>query len=142
MERSADDSDWQPLGIEDFHLPFLILGAFCSIGLLVNLWELLISPDNFYIKKYKLVLCGLTGCLYVTCVNLSVFTISVVQNVGEMDLETEWSLGYAIDWEKAESRKEIAFAILGFGAVTSYLFIVACLVKCLGFPTTFHYNSR
>ena len=127
------------MGLEDFHLQFLILGAFCSIGLLVNLWELLISPDNFYIKKYKLVLCGLTGCLYVTCVNLSVFTILVVKKVGELDLETELAIGYTIDWEMAESRKEIAFAILGFGAVTSYLFIVGCLVKYLGF-SIFHFN--
>ena len=110
----------------DFHLPFLILGAFCSIGLLVNLWELLISPDNFYIKKYKLVLCGLTGCLYVTCVNLSVFTILAVKN------DEDGVMGYTIDWELVDQRKEIVYAILGFGAVTSYLFIVGCLVKCVG----------
>ena len=70
----------------------------------------------------------------------------MVKNDGEMDLDTEWVIfgvknDYTIDWEMADKKREIAYAILGFGAVTSYLFIVACLVKCLDFPT-FHYNLR
>ena len=120
-EWSPDDSDLQPLGIEDFQLQFIFLGGFCSIALLINLGELLLSPDNFYMKKYKLVLCGLAGCLYVACVNLGVFLILVLTN----DLE--------INWELAEGRKDVAFTILGFGAVTSFLFTIGCLVKYLGF---------
>ena len=109
------------LGIVHFQLQFLILGAFCSFALIVYLGELLASPDHFYIKKYKLCFCGLSGCLYVTCINLGVLTATLIRS----DLE--------INWAMAEIRKETAYVILGYGAVTSYLFIIGCLIKYLGF---------
>ena len=101
-------------------LPFLILGATCSYALLVYLGELLASPDHFYIKNYKLCLCGLLGCLYVSFVDLGVLVVTFLGN----DLE--------IDWVKAEGKKDTAYAIIGYGAVTSYLFMIGCLVKYIG----------
>jgi len=60
----SDDEDNQELktmGLIDFQLQYILLGAFCSYALLVYLGELLISPDHFYIKNYKLGFCGLLG---------------------------------------------------------------------------------
>ena len=53
-------------------------------------------------------------------------------------MESEWVIfgvknDYTIDWEMMEKRKDIAFAILGCGAFISYLYIIGCLVKHLGF---------
>ena len=39
---------------------------------------------------------------------------------------------FKIDWELAENRILRAYAILGYGGATSYLFIIGCLVKYLG----------
>ena len=39
---------------------------------------------------------------------------------------------FEIDWEVAVNRKVLAYLLWGYGAVTSYLFIVGCLVKYLG----------
>lgn len=122
QEHPHDEPDEELLllGIKDLQQPLLMLGGYCTVGLIIYLGELLISPDSFYIKKYKLAFCGLMGCVYVTSLNLSIYTI---QNLGS-DLE--------INWEIAEERKEFAYVILGYGIGTSYLFIVGCLVKCLG----------
>ena len=122
---SDDQTEMEPLGIEDFQLQFLALAAFCSIGLIVNLGELLVSQDTFYLSGYRLVLCGLVGCLSVTCLNIGVFVSLVVKD----DL--------SIDWKLAASRKTIAYGICGFGAVTSLVFIVGCLIKYLGLYLVF-----
>ena len=123
--RPTDDqTELEPLGIEDLQLQFLAFAAFCSIGLIVNLGELLVSPDTFYLSGYRLVLCGLVGCLSLTCINIGVFLSLVVKN----DL--------TIDWKLAASRKTILYGILGCGAVTSLLFTVGCLIKYLGLSLT------
>jgi len=40
--------------------------------------------------------------------------------------------GLEIDWVMAERREITAYAIIGFGAITSYFFIIGCLIKYLG----------
>ena len=129
QEHPYDEPDEELLllGIKDLQQPLLMLGGYCTVGLIIYLGELLISPDSFYIKNYKLAFCGLIGCLYVTFLNLSIYAI---QNLGS-DLE--------INWETAEERKDSAFAILGFGIGTSYFFIVGCLVKYLGEEQLFEF---
>ena len=37
-----------------------------------------------------------------------------------------------IDWKLGVENKAYAYAMLGFGAVTSYIFIVGCLIKYIG----------
>ena len=78
------------------------------------------SPDNHVVKKYSLIFSGLLACLYVTGLNLFIFTILAMTN----DLK--------IDWELAESRILRAYAILGYGGAMSYLFLIGCLVKYIG----------
>ena len=78
------------------------------------------SPDNHVVKKYSLIFSGLLACLYVTGLNFFIFTILTMTN------------DFDIDWELAGSRKSKAYGILGYGAVTSYLFIISCLVKYFG----------
>ena len=62
--------------------------------------------------------------------NLGFFALLAMNN----DLE--------INWELAVSRQKIALTILGFGAVTSHLFTIGCLVKFLGFPEFFFQNRH
>ena len=108
------------MGLSELFMPLLILGLFCSIALPLTLGELLMSPDNHIVKKYSLVFSGLLACLYVTGLNLFIFTIVTMTN------------DFKIDWELAENRILKAYAILGYGGATSYLFLIGCLVKYFG----------
>ena len=108
------------MGLSELFMPLLILGLFCSIALPLTLGELLMSPDNHIVKKYTLVFSGLLACLYVTGLNLFIFTIVTMTN------------DFKIDWELAENRMSRAYAILGYGGATSYLFLIGCLVKYFG----------
>ena len=120
------DSNWPGLGIEDCYFQFLLLVPGCSIGLLLYLWELLTSPDNFFKSKYRLVLCGLTGSLSITCMNIVCVSVRAIQG-------SNWD-DWTIIEEEVESTRTRAYLILGFGAVSSYFFTIGCLVRFLGFP--------
>ena len=37
-----------------------------------------------------------------------------------------------IDWRQGVERKAFAYAMIGYGAVMSYIFIVGCLIKFIG----------
>ena len=124
-DDKLDDKDWLPMDLSELFMPLLVLGLFCSIALPLTLGELLMSPDNHIVKKYSLVFSGLLACLYVTGLNLFIFTIVTMTN------------DFKIDWELAENRILRAYAILGYGGATSYLFIIGCLVKYFGIFFTF-----
>ena len=49
---------------------------------------------------------------------------------------------FDIDWELAGSRKSKAYGILGYGSVTSYLFIIGCLVKYFGILQTYKLKTH
>ena len=108
------------MDLSELFMPLLTLGLFCSIALPLTLGELLMSPENHLVKKYSLVFSGLLACLYVTGLNFFIFTIVTMTN------------DFKIDWELAENRMLRAYAILGYGGATSYLFIIGCLVKYFG----------
>ena len=125
------------MGLGDLQLPFLLLIAYCSVALLVYLGELLVSPSHFYIREYKLVFCGLLGCLSVTFVNLCLFMALLFRSEGEQDWVIAWDVfgiktEREINWELGVENKAYAYAMLGYGAVTSYIFIVGCLIKYIG----------
>ena len=119
-DDKLDDKDWLPMDLSELFMPLLTLGLFCSIALPLTLGELLMSPDNHIVKKYTLVFSGLLACLYVTGLNLFIFTIVTMTN------------DFKIDWELADNRILRAYAILGYGGAMSYLFIIGCLVKYFG----------
>ena len=113
------------MDLSQLFMPLLLVGLFCSIALPLTLGELLMSPDNHVVKKFSLIFSGLLACLYVTGLNFFIFTILTMTN------------DFDIDWELAGSRKSKAYGILGYGAVTSFLFIIGCLVKYFGILRTF-----
>ena len=124
-DAKLEGKDWVPMDLSELFMPHLIMGLFISIALPLTLGELLMSPDNHVVKKYSLIFSGLLACLYVTGLNFFIFTILTMTN------------DFDIDWELAGSRKSKAYGILGYGAVTSYLFIIGCLVKYFGILRTF-----
>ena len=115
-----DDDCWEPLQLGDFALPHLYLGVYSVCTILAFLKELLTGPEHPDVKGYGLVFCGLFFSLLFTLFNLYLFIVLSMKNSFEIDLEV------------AVNRKVLAYILWGYGAVTSYLFIVASLVKYLG----------
>ena len=115
-----DDDCWEPLELGDFALPHLYLGVFSVYALLVFLKEVLTGPEHHFVKGYRLVYYGLLIALFFNLFNLYLFIVLSMNN------------DFDVDWVKAFNRKGSAYMLWGYGAVTSYLFIVGCLVKYLG----------
>ena len=115
-----DDDCWEPLELGDFALPHLYLGVFSVYALLVFLKEVLTGPEHHFVKGYRLVYYGLLIALFFNLFNLYLFIVLSTEN------------NFEVDWEVAVNRKGLAYALWGYGAVTSYIFIVGCLVKYLG----------
>ena len=115
-----DDDCWEPLQLGDFALPHLYLGVYSVCAMLVFLKELLTGPEHHFVKGYRLVYYGLLITLLFTLFNLYLFIVLSTKN------------NFEIDWEVVVNRKVLAYLLWGYGAVTSYLFIVGCLVKYLG----------
>ena len=117
---ALDGDCWEPLQLGAFALPHLYLGVYSVCTILAFLKELLTCPEHPYIKGCRLVFYGLSSTLLFTLFNLYLFTVLSMNN------------SFEIDWEVAVNRKLLAYMLWGYGAVTSYLFIVGCLVKYLG----------
>ena len=114
------EPDWVPLKVKEMFVPYFVLGLYCNFAVLILLWDLLVSrvTETYRIEKYSLVFCGLVECLSMTCLNLLFFCLTSVTN--------------NFEWRLNESGKWKAYAILGYGAVTSVLFLMGCLVKYFG----------
>ena len=124
-----DDNCREPLQLGDFALPHLYLGVFSVCAMLVFLKELLTGPKHHFVKGYRLVYYGLLTTLLFTLFYLYLFTVLSMKN------------SFEIDWEVAVNRKVLAYMLWGYGAVTSYLFVVGCLVKYLGI-LVFHFSIQ
>ena len=109
------DGQMIELKIDIFRLQYPIIGAFCSVALVVNLFELLLSSYN----HCKLTFLGFISSILVTCVNLLIFSTFIITN----DLE--------IDWKTAANNKWVASAILGFGATTYLFYLSFAIIKSL-----------
>ena len=126
-ECFLDDDCWEPVELGDFALPHLYLGVFSVCTMLVFLKELLTGPEHHFVKGYRLVYYGLLVTLFFNLFNLYLFIVLSTKHNFDENMEN-----FEVDWEVAFDRKELAYWLWGYGVVTSYFFIVGCLVKYLG----------
>ena len=127
---------------DHFQCMFLIMGCLLSVQLLVLLLDILSNPTYGFLK---LMLAGLFSCLLFTLVNIFFFSTSLwtprtreteerKDNWGEIasPAKTITTGEYDINMEILVNNKTVAFAILGYGAVTSFIFIFVAMIKNLG----------
>ena len=121
---------------------FLIMGCFVTLWLLVLLWDML-NNSNF--GFFKLMIPGLFACSVFTAANSYCFatTLSKPKTVdygkGEIFLDDD-----ELNVEKFVKHRTVALAILGYGAVTSVIFIFIGLMRSIGkdhfIPTIYFYR--
>ena len=115
---------------EHFQCMFMIVGCIFSVQLIVLLWDILTNPSFGFLK---LMLAGLFACLLFTFVNLYFFSTvlwtPIFVDYGKVDIFRE---DYEMNEEKMVNNKMVAFAILGYGAVTSFIFIFVAMMRSLG----------
>ena len=85
--------------------------------LVIALWELL---NNEKFKFVWLMAAGLFACFYTTCCNLFFFSTVLA------------TFDYGIDRSVLVSNKEVPMVILGFGTVTSVVFLFIAMIKTIG----------
>ena len=150
--EAGEDFDSSPRIIEPDHFQclFLIIGVIHSVGLVVLLWDILTAPPTIQPldsvdpqsrkdqydpnnQFYSLMLAGLSACLLFTLFNLFLSSTALWKPVtidnGKGDIFTG---EYEYDMEMLVNNKTVAFAILGYGAVTSFIFIFIAMMRSLG----------
>ena len=94
----------------------------------------------------SLMLAGLSACLLITCVNLYLFSTTFLwmpktreteerqDNWGRIASPAKeiFTENYETDMEILVNNKTVAFAIIGYGAVTSFIFIFIAMMRSLG----------
>ena len=138
------DFDSTPRIIEPDHFQclFLIMGCLFSIWLIVALFDILTNSDFGFLK---LMLAGLFACLMITFYNLFLFSTAlyspITRHTEERIDRSGWIAspaksiftgGFEMNEEKFVNNKEVAFVILGYGAVTSLIFIFLAMMRSLG----------
>ena len=138
------DYDSSPRIIEPDHFQcmFMIVGCIFSVQLIVLLWDILTNPSFGF---FNLMLAGLFACLLITFVNLYFFSTALWTPIIRETKEKKTKFGeiaspansiytgdYEMNVEKLVNNKTVAFAILGYGAVTSFIFIFVAMIKSLG----------
>ena len=119
---------------EHFQCLFMIMGFIMSLGLIVLLWDILTNP---YYKFYSLMIAGLSACLLITFANLYFFSTALLtpitreSTVGTRTFDILTG-EYEINMEMLVNNRMVAFAILGYGAVTSLIFIFIAMIRSLG----------
>ena len=131
---------------------FLIMGFIFSLWLIAILFDILTNADFGF---FKIMLSGLLACVLVTSVNLFFFSTSLLTHITYDTSERLYldpndlyykiatpartiSTGeYEYNMEMLVNNKTVALAILGFGAVTSFIFIFVAMMRSLGnsFPS-------
>lgn len=128
---------------DHFQCMFLIMGCIFSVQLIVLLWDILSNPSFGFVK---LMLAGMFACLLFTFVNLFFFSTSLLTPITYDTPERRYQYQYKIatpartistgdfeyNIEMLVNNKLVAFAILGFGAVTSFIFIFLAMIRSLG----------
>ena len=142
--EAGGDFDSTPRIIEPDHFQclFLIMGCIFSIKLIVLLLDILTNPSFGFLK---LMVAGLFACLLFTFVNLYLFSTALWTPITRETEERTDKWGeiaspaktittgeYDINMEILVNNKTVAFAILGYGAVTSFIFIFVAMIKNLG----------
>ena len=126
------DFDCSPRIIEPEHFEcmFMIMGCIFSVHLIVLLWDILTNPSFGFLK---LMLAGVFACLLITFVNLYFFSTALLTPITFDNGKGEIFMGdYEYDMEKLKNNKTVALAILGFGAVASFIFIFVAMMRSLG----------
>ena len=127
---------------DHFQCLFLIMGFIYSAGLIVLLWDIL---SNKKLGFFKLLISGLFACLLITIGNLFFFstvlwtpitfdTLEKFDKWGEIAIpaRTIRTGEYEFDIDILVNNKTVAFAIMGYGAVTSFIFIFAAMMRSIG----------
>ena len=131
---------------------FLIMGFIFSLWLIAILVDILTNADFGF---FKIMLSGLLACVLVTSVNLFFFSTSLLTHITYDTLPRFKTDSFGLQYEIATpvrtistgkyeynmemlvNNKTVALAILGFGAVTSFIFIFVAMMRSLGnsFPS-------
>ena len=147
-----DSFSQSPLILEPDHFQcmFLIIGCIFSVQLIVLLWDILSSPRLGF---FSLMFAGMFACLMITSVNLFFFSTSLWTPITYDTPDRKYNDSsvlffysrervvsgraittgeYEYDWKTLVKNKAVAFAILGYGAVTSFIFIFFTTIRSLG----------
>ena len=148
-----DSFSHSPIVIEPEHFQslFLIMGILHSIGLIFLLWDILSNPSSEF---FKLMITGLIACLLITIGNIIFFSTTLWTPITRETKERLYYKGlytrigtparkistgeYYINIDILVNNKTVANVILGYGAVTSFIFIFIAAIRSLGkegFPT-------
>ena len=115
---------------DHFQSLFLITGSLFSFALIALLVDILTNSSFGF---FKIMPAGIIGCLLITSNNLFLFSTSlwkpVTVDYGQGDL---FMGEYEIDMEMLVKHKTVADGILGYGAVTSFIFIFVAMMRSLG----------
>ena len=125
---------------EHFQGIFAFMGILYSVGLIAILWDLLINPSY---KFCSLMIAGLVSCLLVTITNLILFSSVLVTPITYESYNPNKISGryqYAeittetleLKFDKYKNNEIVALAIVGYGAVTSFIFIFLAMIRSLG----------
>ena len=119
---------------EHFQCLFMIMGFIMSLGLIVLLWDILSNP---YYKFYSLMIAGLSACLLITSANFYFFSTALLTPIKRESTSGTRTFDiltgeYEINMEILVNNKMVAFAILGYGALTSFIFIFVAMMRSLG----------
>ena len=130
-EAGSDfDSTSRVIEPDHFVCAFLIMGFVHSLALIVLLLDIL---TNSRMGFFKLMLGGLFACGLVTSVNLYFFDTSIWKAITVDYGRGELFTGeYAYDMEAFLRNATYCLAILGYGAVTSFIFIFVAMMRSLG----------
>ena len=139
------DFDSTPRIIEPDHFQcmFMIMGCIFSVKLIFLLWDILTNPSFGF---FKLMFAGIFACLLITFNNLYLFSTTFLWTpITRETEERKDKLGrlaspaksiftgdYEMNEEILANNKTVAFAILGYGAVTSFIFIFVAMIRSLG----------
>ena len=148
------DFDSTPRNIEPNHFQcmFLIMGCIFSLQLLVLLYDIL---TNTSLSFLNIMLAGLFACLLITSVNLFFFSTALWTPITRKTEERKdkWddvvspakkitTGDYEINRKILVNNKTVALAILGYGAVTSLIFIYIAMMRSLGKSYFFFYEKN
>ena len=115
---------------DHFQGMFLIMGCFVTLWLIVLLWDMLNNPNFGF---FKLMIPGLFACALFTAANSYFFSTTlwkpVFKDFGKGDI---FMADYEFNVEKFVKHRTVALAILGYGALTSVIFIFIGLMRSIG----------
>ena len=125
---------------EHFQGIFAFMGILYSVGLIAILWDLLINPSY---KFCSLMIAGLVSCLLVTITNLILFSLVLVTPISYESYNSNKIRGryayadifngeFELTFDKYKNNEIISLAIVGYGAVTSFIFIFVAMIRSLG----------